>query len=168
MPRLLFLLALLVLAGLELLAIVRVAGGIGVLPTLLLLVGIGVLGMMLVRRQGLATIARVQASLQAGRLPVADVFEGVCILAAGLLLALPGLLSDVAGVALLLPPFRRLLYKALARRLGGAGTLASGGLRQAPRRGVGVEVIEGQYEEVGPAPPTPPTPLPPRGPRPNP
>jgi len=166
MPRLLFLLLLLVLAGLELFVIVRVAGGIGVLPTLLLLVGVGVLGMMLVRRQGLAAIARVQASLQAGRLPVADVFEGVCILAAGLLLALPGLLSDAAGVALLLPPFRRLLYKTLARRLGGAGALASGGLRQAPRRGAGVEVIEGQYEEVGPAPPTP---LPPRGgPRPNP
>ncbi|HEX8374432.1 MAG TPA: FxsA family protein [Geminicoccaceae bacterium] len=163
MPRLLFLLVLLALAGLELLVIVRVAGGIGVLPTLLLLVGIGVLGMMLVRRQGLATIARVQASLQAGRLPVADVFEGVCILVAGLLLALPGLLSDVAGVALLLPPLRRLLYKALARRLGDPAVLARG--RPTPRRGVGVEVIEGQFEEVGPAPPTP---LPPRGSRPGP
>jgi UPF0716 protein FxsA len=164
MPRLLFLLVLLALAGLELLVIVRVAGGIGVLPTLVLLVGIGVLGMMLVRRQGLATIARVQASLQAGRLPVADVFEGVCILVAGLLLALPGLLSDAAGVALLLPPFRRLLYKALARRLGDPAVLARGGPTPR-RRGVGVEVIEGQYEEVGPAPTTP---LPPRGPRPGP
>ena len=135
MPRLLFLLVLLALAGLELLVIVRVAGGIGVLPTLVLLVGIGVLGMMLVRRQGLATIARVQASLQAGRLPVADVFEGVCILVAGLLLALPGLLSDAAGVALLLPPFRRLLYKALARRLGDPAVLARGGPTPLPPRG---------------------------------
>jgi len=167
MPRLLFLLALLLLAGLELLVIVRVAGGIGVLATLLLLVGIGVAGMALVRRQGLATFARVHRSVQEGRLPVADVFEGVCILVAGLLLALPGLLSDVAGVALLLPPFRRLLYNALARRLGGAGALARGGglRRSAPRREAGCGVIEGQYEEVRPVPPTP---LPPRGHRPNP
>jgi UPF0716 protein FxsA len=164
MPRLLLLFALLLLAGAELFVIVKVAGGIGVLATLLLLVGIGLAGMALVRRQGLATLARVSASVQEGRLPVADVFEGVCILGAGLFLALPGLLSDVAGVALLLPPFRRLLYKALARRLGGAGALAPGGMRRAPQRGAGVEVIEGQYEEVGPAPPG----QLPRGPRPNP
>ena len=163
MPRLLLLFALLLLAGAELFVIVKVAGGIGVLATLLLLVGIGLAGMALVRRQGLATLARVSASVQEGRLPVADVFEGVCILGAGLLLALPGLLSDVAGVALLLPPFRRLLYNALARRLGAdrSALARGGGLgRSAPRRGAEVEVIEGQFEEVGPAPPTP---LSPRG-----
>lgn len=160
MLRLLFLLALLLLAGLELFVVVRVAGGIGILPTLLLLVGIGVAGMMLVRRQGLATVARAQAALQAGRPPVAEVFDGACILGAGVLLALPGLLTDVAGVALLLPPFRRLLYNALARRLAGSATLVRGGTGQVPRRGTrGGDVIEGQYEEVGPAPATP---LPPR------
>lgn len=160
MLRLLALVVLLALAGLELLVIVTVAGGIGVLPTLLLLVGIGVVGMMLVRRQGLDTLARAQAALQAGRPPLAEVFDGACILAAGLLLALPGLLSDVAGVALLLPPFRRLLYNALARRLGGSAVSARGGdIGPASRRRAGVEVIEGQYEEVGPAPAAP---LPPR------
>lgn len=160
--RLLLALGLLLLVAAELYTIVAVAGGIGVLPTLLLLVGLGLAGMALIRRQGLATLARVQAQLQAGRPPVAEVFEGMCLLVAGLLLALPGLLTDVAGIALLLPPVRRLLYKALSRRLGTVGgPVARGGPRPGSRPGPGrgrpgPDLIEGEYEEIGPAPVEPP------------
>lgn len=154
--RLLLALALLLLVGAELYTIVAVADGIGVLPTLLLLVGLGLAGLALVRRQGLATLARVQAQLQAGRPPVAEVFDGVCLLAAGLLLALPGLLTDVAGIALVLPPVRRLLYKALARRLGTAGSRVARGGPGPRRRPTGTDLIEGEYEEIGPAPVEPP------------
>ena len=133
--RLALFVLLFLLVAAELFVVVRVAGGIGVLPTLLLLLGLGLAGMALVRRQGLSILGRVHASVQAGRLPMADVFEGVCILVAGLLLALPGLLTDLLGGALLLPPVRRLLYKALSRRLGRAVHLGQPGTaRGIPRQ----------------------------------
>ena len=60
-PVLAFLSALLLLAAAELAVLVRVAGLIGVLPTLLLLVAVGLLGARLVRRQGLGALLRAQA-----------------------------------------------------------------------------------------------------------
>jgi UPF0716 protein FxsA len=133
----------------EIAFMVNVADAIGILPTVLLLIGIGVVGTMLIRRQGLATLTRAHAALQQGRLPVEDLFEGACILAAGVMMALPGFLSDIVGCLLLLPPVRRLLYKALARRgrevelRTGPGGFRPGGR---PRQ----DVIEGEYEEVEP------------------
>lgn len=133
----------------EIAFMVSVADAIGVLPTVLLLIGIGIVGTILIRRQGLATLGRVHTALQEGRLPVADLFDGACILVAGVMMALPGFLSDILGCLLLLPPFRRLLYKALARR--GRDLELRGGqdgfrTRVRTRR----TVIEGEYEEVEP------------------
>src|SRR3954471_9585715 len=115
-PVLGFLVVLLLLAAAELTILVRVAGLIGVLPTLLLLVAVGLLGVRLIRHQGLGTLLRAQAALRAGQPPVRELFDGACILASGVLLVLPGFLSDILACVLLLPPVRRLLYNALARR----------------------------------------------------
>jgi UPF0716 protein FxsA len=141
------LLFLLLWGALELALLVKVADAVGVISTVLLVVGLGIAGTLLVRREGLATLRRAHAATQAGRLPVADLFDGACILVAGLLLLLPGLLSDVPALALLLPPVRRLLYNALARRV-----RAAGGASAPPRRS-GPVLIEGEYEEVEPLPP---------------
>lgn len=149
LPVLVFLILLLVVVAAELSLLVEVARAVGVLPTLLLLVLVGMLGMALVRRQGMSTLARAQAALLAGRMPVRDLFDGTCILVAGLLLALPGFLSDIIASALLLPPVRGLLYKALARRLPVAGNPPDSGSGPKPRR-TDPAVIEGEYEEVEP------------------
>jgi UPF0716 protein FxsA len=153
------LIALLLWGALELAVLVKLAGALGVLWTVLLVVGLGIAGTVLVRREGLATLRRAHAATQAGRLPVADLFDGACILVAGLLLLLPGLLSDVPALALLLPPVRRLLYNALARR-----ARAVGGGAASPRRR-GPVLIEGEYEEVEPLPPDGSDERPPRRPR---
>ena len=68
-----------------------------------------VVGAALVRRQGLATLARAQAEVDAGRPPVRELFDGVCILVAGALLLTPGFMTDALGLALLLPGFRVVL-----------------------------------------------------------
>jgi UPF0716 protein FxsA len=147
LPLIGLLVLLLALGVAELAVLVKVAGALGVVPTVLLVVGLGIAGTALVRRQGLATLRRAHAATQAGRLPVADLFDAACLLVAGLLLMLPGLLSDVPAVGLLLPPVRRLLYNALARRVRAVGR--SG----ARPRGSGPALIEGEYEEVQPLPP---------------
>ncbi len=141
------LIVLLLWGALELAVLVKLAGSLGVLSTVAVVVGLGVAGTLLVRREGLATLRRAHAATQAGRLPVVDLFDGACILVAGLLLLLPGLLSDVPALALLLPPVRRLLYNALARRARAAGGGAASARRSGPA------LIEGEYEEVEPLPP---------------
>ena len=153
-PVLAFLLVLLLLAAAELAVLVRVAGLIGVLPTLLLLVATALLGGQLVRRQGLGALVRAQEALRAGRPPVRELLDGACVLAAGVLLILPGFLSDIVAGVLLLPPVRRLLYNALAHRAR-VTTGPRDGERGPPPRGPRPAVIEGEYEEVEPVPDRP-------------
>ena len=70
----------------EIALFIEIGGYIGLWPTLAAILVTAVVGAMLVRAQGLATLARAQTELDAGRLPVKQLFDGVCILVAGALL----------------------------------------------------------------------------------
>jgi UPF0716 protein FxsA len=107
----------------ELAVIIGVGNTIGLLPTLLLLLGVSVAGAWLAKREGLAAWNRFQLAVAEGRMPTVEVADGAMILLAGALLLTPGFLTDVVGVLLLLPPTR-----ALARRL--APRLAARRLRR--------------------------------------
>ena len=108
MPLLLVILATLVAVPLaEIAVFIRVGGVIGVWPTIALVVATAVVGTWLIRLQGLATLARAQQALDRQDLPVQEIFEGLCLLVAGVLLITPGFVTDAAGFALLVPPVRR-------------------------------------------------------------
>jgi len=85
--------------------------------TLGLVVATGLAGAWLARYQGFRCWRRVQQDLVAGALPADALVDGLMILLAGALLITPGVLTDLLGFALLLPPFRRLLRGYLKRRL---------------------------------------------------
>lgn len=102
----------------ELAIIVRVAGEIGVLETIGLLILVSVAGAWLLRQQGTATWARLQRSLAEGRIPHEEVVDGAMILFGGALLLTPGFLTDVVGLTLLLPPTRAALKGAFRRLFG--------------------------------------------------
>lgn len=91
----------------EVAVFVRVGGEIGFLSAILLAVGAGIAGLAVLRRQSFATLARARESLERDEMPVAEVFDGVCLLLAGLLLLVPGFVTDVLGALLLVPAFRR-------------------------------------------------------------
>ncbi|ALC82000.1 MULTISPECIES: FxsA family protein [Bacillus] len=80
---------------------------IGFLPTILLILLTGVLGGLLSRKQGAAVYRKVQRDLQYGKMPGDSIVESLCIFAGGLLLILPGFLSDLIGILLLIPFTRR-------------------------------------------------------------
>lgn len=115
---------------LELLILVRVAGWAGALPTLLLVLGTGAAGAWLARREGARKWARIRSELDAGRVPAGELLEGFFVLVAGILLVTPGILTDAAGLLLLLPPVRRRVVRWARRRFAGriAGGTAGGGL----------------------------------------
>lgn len=90
----------------ELWALVWVATQIGVLTTVALLVVMPVLGIWLVKRAGLAVFRRVQATLDSGGVPHREVVDGFLLLIAGVLLIVPGFITDAIGLLLLVPPIR--------------------------------------------------------------
>ncbi len=93
----------------ELLLLLEIGRRMGTLATLLLIVGTGVIGALLAKRQGLGVVRRVQAELAAGQLPAATIVDGVIIVVAGALLITPGVLTDIAGFSCLVPLTRRLI-----------------------------------------------------------
>lgn len=101
---------------LELALLLRVGRLIGVGPTLALVILTGVTGALLARGQGVATLRRIQADLAGGIMPGDRLLDGLFILAGGLLLLTPGLLTDALGFCALLPPGRALLKRVLTRR----------------------------------------------------
>jgi len=98
----------------ELWILIRLGQEVGFWLTLAIVLGTGALGAALAKSQGMRVLLEVQRELAAGRMPHRQVLDGVAILLGGTLLLTPGFISDVAGLALLFPPTRRLL-QALAR-----------------------------------------------------
>lgn len=101
----------------ELALLVRLGTAIGFWPTMALVLATGALGAYLARLQGLRTWHRIQHDLATGRMPVAEVVDGLLIFLAGILLLTPGLLTDALGFALLVPRTRKAFRHAVGRRL---------------------------------------------------
>jgi UPF0716 protein FxsA len=101
----------------EIFVIAQVAHQLGVFTTLVLLVLFSVSGPWLVRRTGLGVWRRAQERLGQGDVPGREIVDGVLLLLAGVLLTVPGFITGVAGLLLLLPPVRSLV------RVGAGGWL---------------------------------------------
>jgi UPF0716 protein FxsA len=102
----------------ELYVIFKVGDWIGWAPTLLLLVADSLLGTWLMRSQGRAVWRRFQLTMEEGRIPHREVFDGVLVIFGGAFLITPGFLTDIIGFALLIPPTRSLVRRWLIRRGG--------------------------------------------------
>ena len=138
----------------ELALLLWIGGRIGVLPTVALILVTGALGAALARHQGLATWARFQGALAAGRLPGRELLEGLLILIAAALLLTPGVLTDAAGFLFLVPPARRWIMRRLELRLRGRLVVASVPTRPGPvhgpaaEPGAGPDLIDAEFEVV--------------------
>jgi UPF0716 protein FxsA len=101
----------------ELVVAIKVAEAIGVPYMLLLLIVSWPLGTWALRSEGRAAWRRLGAAVSAGRSPGREVLDGVLVLIGGLLLIVPGFLSDVVAICALFPPTRSLLRGRLERHL---------------------------------------------------
>ncbi|MCO4203471.1 FxsA family protein [Aeromonas taiwanensis] len=155
MGKLLLLLVGLIL--LELTVMIEVGSVIGALPTVGLLVLTAVLGSSLVRSEGIKTLFSAQQKMQQGEMPGREVMGGMMLALAGLLLIIPGFVTDFFGILLLQPWLRNRLADKLIgsnqfrMQMGGFGARqqpfepAPGDDRpgQSPRGG---NTIEGEFE----------------------
>jgi UPF0716 protein FxsA len=97
----------------ELALLVRIGGATEWWVPVLLVVASGLAGAILARWQGWRALARIREELQAGRMPTEALVDGVMILIAGLFLITPGVLTDLFGIALLIPPVRRVIQRSV-------------------------------------------------------
>ena len=105
----LILLTLLCIPIAEIAVFIKAGQIIGLGWTLAVVVLTAVAGTALLRRQGLKVLAQTQEKLNRGELPVGEMFDGICLLVAGALLLTPGFITDAVGLALFIPPVRRVL-----------------------------------------------------------
>ncbi len=112
-----FLLAFIGVPLVEIALFIKVGGLIGLWPTIAIVIATAVAGTALIRRQGLNTLQRAQQEMDAQRLPVRELFDGICLIFAGAMLLTPGFLTDTVGFALLVPPLRTLLGHYIWRAL---------------------------------------------------
>lgn len=139
---------------LELVLLIQLGRWVGLLPTLALVVGTGILGAALARAQGLRTLRAFQAELQGGSLPGQPLLDGLAILVGGAFLLTPGLLTDLAGFTLLLPPSRHWVQRRLRSWI--EGRVDSGQIHfrvwspgGPPGRGTGASTLDPRREIRG-------------------
>lgn len=142
---------------LEIAVFIEVGDRIGLWPTLAIVVATAIAGTSLLRYQGLTTLRRAQISLARQEFPMQEVFDGLCLLLAGALLLTPGFVTDAVGLALFVPPLRRLLQGFIRRWMMRSGNVNMfvGGQEGPDRPPDGTRrdtVIEGEWEEVRPEP----------------
>lgn len=139
--------ALLLIPLADALLLVFVAGMLGWVPTVALVVLTALLGMLFVRAEGRHTIRGIKRKVMQGREPTDELIDGGLLIAAGAFLLTPGLVTDAVGFLLAIPPSRYVLRAALKRfvlapylddRTGGfvSGAVYAGGF---PNQGSGAD-----------------------------
>jgi UPF0716 protein FxsA len=113
---LLVVLVLVSLPVVELLLLVDIARHIGTLATIGLIAGTGIGGLLLARQQGMGMLARLRRDLAEGRSPGGPIVDGALILVAAVALVLPGVVTDLVGMLLLVPAGRRLVTRFVKQR----------------------------------------------------
>ena len=146
-----FLLLFIIVPLAEMLLLFEVAAHIGGLWTVGLVVLTALVGIQILKRQGLRTLLRARRRIESGELPAREIVEGMLIAAAGAMLLTPGFITDTLGFAFLTPQLRGPLAAWLVNRgvwavqVGGQTGGFSGG-----RRAPDGNIYEGEYSRRRP------------------
>lgn len=137
------LMALAVLVAAEITVLWLVGSAVGFLGLVAVLLGAALIGTWALRHEGRRSMRALRDAARSGRPADAEVADGMLVALAALLLILPGLISDVVGLVLLVPPVRRAV----------AGRVAASARRRALRFGPppGVVVVDGTPRPDAPA-----------------
>ena len=101
---------------LELYILIKIGGYIGAFPTVGLVILTALLGFVLARFEGLRKLQQIKRSLSLGIVPAEEMLDGVLIFVGGVLLIIPGVLTDLFALILLIPYTRTIFKRWLRRR----------------------------------------------------
>ena len=149
------LLAFIAVPLIEIAVFIQIGDVIGLWWTLAVVVATAIGGTLMLRSQGLATLRRAQAHMAQGRMPLREVFDGLCLLMAGALLLTPGFVTDITGGLLFLPPIRTLLGQMVAHHFVTTDKFQGQSFTTPPTSGTNQgaktsNIIDAHFEEVLP------------------
>jgi UPF0716 protein FxsA len=99
----------------EIALIIKFGQLFGLWPTIAVVIGTAFLGATILNNQGLKAFMRIQESALKGETPIGSVIDAAFIALAGVLLVMPGLITDILGLLLLVPMIRRRVAVTMVR-----------------------------------------------------
>lgn len=105
---------LLIILILEIYILVKAIEILGFIETIILILLTAVVGVFLAISEGKMAFKKINRALSKRKLPGDDILSGLCILIGGLMLLLPGILTDIIGITMVLPVTRK-FYKGLIK-----------------------------------------------------
>ena len=133
----------------EIAVFVIVGGEIGALATVGLVIATTILGAILLRIQGFGILNRLRETMEQGGRPGRELVHGFMVMIAGVLLFLPGFVTDAIGLVLFIPAIRDFAWRFLASRI---VVVTPGGPRGDQRQGGGrtIDLGADEYDEEAP------------------
>jgi len=129
--------------------LIKVGQQLGLLPTVLILIAEAIIGVLLMRHEGSRAWKALNDAFTNGKVPTGELADAALILVGGVLLMLPGFLTDVIGFLFLLrwtrPVARKIIAFFVARRINLLGIFV---LKEPPTT---ENLIEGESVEQPPA-----------------
>ena len=101
----------------ELAILIKLGQHIGAGYTILIVLVTGIAGAYLAKSQGIDVLRKIQSDMQQGIMPGNHIIDGLCILAGGIMLLAPGLVTDTIGLLLVIPGSRFVIREWIKRRL---------------------------------------------------
>ena len=124
-PLVLLMALLIAIPILEVWLLVQVGQQLGILPTVLILVGEAIVGVLLMRHEGAHAWKALNDAFTKGKVPTGELADAALILVGGVLLMVPGFLTDIIGFVFLLrwtrPVARKIIAFFVARRINRLG-----------------------------------------------
>ncbi|GAA5113332.1 membrane protein FxsA [Orbus sasakiae] len=96
---------------------VAVANSIGVLLALIAIIATSIIGLSLVKSQGLKNLAAMQQKMANNENPTDEMVKNISLMIGGFLLLIPGFLTDILGALLLLPPVQQFFVKRIVPKM---------------------------------------------------
>ena len=112
-----FVIFFLILPIIEIWALIKLGSYFGFLGTLTLIIGTAVIGIYIARQQGLGIIFSLQSKLAQGRQALPEIIEGIALLLGALFFIIPGAVTDLFGIILIIPNLRRYLLKLAVNKI---------------------------------------------------
>jgi UPF0716 protein FxsA len=94
----------------ELCILLEIGKNIGIFFTITLVIFTGIIGAYLVKNQGFNLLFRIKSQMNSGMIPTDSLIEGLLVLIGGIFLITPGLMTDIIGFLLVIPPSRLFIF----------------------------------------------------------
>lgn len=127
---------------LEIAGFIVVGKALGVWLTLALILLTSFLGLVILRSGGLGMVRNLQNASRTGAEPAEAMISGGMRVIAGILLFIPGFITDAIGLLLLIPGFRKLIWTAIGPRIVVASSFRGQGFRPGPQRDASSKVVD--------------------------